>query len=74
MAEMTIHLLCDPDSGQKAIIVALRPEEDSVPYEHERQHRGLVQRLVEGLGKAVEGGQVILDREPELGPVALAGG
>ena len=74
MAEMTIHLLNDPDSGEKAIIVALRPEDDWVPHEHEQEHRRLVQRLVDGLDKAVEGGQVVLDREPELGPVLLSGG
>ncbi len=74
MAEMTIHLLCDPDSGRKAIVVGLRPEEDWVPHEHEQEHRRLLQRLVDGLGKAVAGGQVVLDREPELGAVLLSGG
>ena len=74
MARMTIHLLCDPDTGRKAIVVGLRSEEDWLPHEHEQEHRRLVQRLIPGLAKAAEGGQVVLDREPELGPVALAGG
>ena len=64
MAEMTIRLRTDPTTGKKDIIIDLKSDDDSMPHEHERQHRALVQRLVEGgLVKAEEVGKVIIERE-----------
>lgn len=66
MAEMTIRLLTDPATGKKDIIVSLRSDEDSLPHEHEQQHRALVEKLLEGGAIAAsEVGKVIVQREEE---------
>jgi hypothetical protein len=64
MAEMTIRLRCDPETGKKDIIISLRSDADALPHEHEQQHRALVDKLLEkGIVKAAELGQVIVERE-----------
>lgn len=66
MAEMTIRLRVDPETGKKDIIVSLTSDGDSLPHEHEQQHRTLVDKLVEGgLLKEGEAGKVIVEREEE---------
>ena len=47
MAEMTIRLRCDPETGKKDIIISLRSDADALPHEHEQQHRALVDKLLE---------------------------
>ncbi len=66
MAEMTIRLRVDPETGKKDIIVSLKSDADSLPHEHEQQHRHLVDQLVEG-GLLAEGevGKVVVEREEE---------
>ena len=66
MAEMTIQLRIDPESGKKDIVVSLRSDEDALPFEHEQQHRELVDKLIEGgVLKAGEAGKVIVERVEE---------
>jgi hypothetical protein len=66
MAEMTITLRVDPATGKKDIIVSLSSDADSLPHEHEQEHRALVEKLIEGgLVKAGEVGSVIVEREEE---------
>lgn len=66
MAEMTIRLRVNPETGKKDIVVNLRSDEDSLPHEHEQQHKQLVDKLIEGgLVSAAEVGQVIVQREEE---------
>jgi len=66
MAEMTIRLQIDPQTGKRDIIVTLRADDDSLPHEHEQQHRALVDKLIEGgLLKAGEAGRVIVERGEE---------
>lgn len=77
MAEMTIRLRCDPESGKKDIIISLRSDEDTLPHEHEQQHRALVEKLLErGLLKEGELGHIIVEREEEekqsSGPIGTA--
>jgi hypothetical protein len=73
MAEMTIRLRCDPATGKKDIIIALRSDEDVLPQEHEQQHRALVDKLIHGgLLKAGELGQIIVERERSEGEAAPA--
>jgi len=75
MAEMTIRLRCDPQTGKKDIIITLRSDPDALPHEHEQQHRALVDKLLEkGLIKASEVGQVVVEREQtEKEPAVPAG-
>ncbi len=64
MAEMTIQLVCDPETGKKDIVVTLRSDEDALPHEHEQQHRALVDKLIEGgMLKAGEVGKIVVERE-----------
>jgi hypothetical protein len=66
MAEMTIRLRINPETGKKDIIVSLSSDEDALPQEHEQQHRALVDRLLEGgVLAAAELGQVVVEREEE---------
>jgi hypothetical protein len=68
MAQMTIHLRCDPATGKKDIIVSLKSDEDALPMEHEQQHRALVEKLIHGgLLQASEVGKVIVEREETKG-------
>ena len=48
MAEMTIRLRTDPTTGKKDIIIDLKSDDDSMPHEHERQHRGLCRDSLRG--------------------------
>ena len=66
MAEMTIRLRTNPETGKKDILISLRSDEDALPHEHEQQHRALVDRLIEGgLLKAGEEGKVVVEREED---------
>lgn len=66
MAEMTIRLCRDPQTGKQNIIVKLRSDEDALPREHEQMHRALVDKLIEGgILKAGEAGQLVIEREEE---------
>jgi hypothetical protein len=68
VAEMTIRLRVDPETGKKDILVSLASDADALPHEHEQQHRQLVDRLVEGgLLKQGEVGKVVIEREEESG-------
>ena len=73
MAQMTISLRCDPETGKKDIVVKLLSDPDALPLEHEQQHRALVDKLIEGgIVKATEVGKVVIERqEEEKVPVAL---
>lgn len=68
MAQLTIRLQINPDTGKKDLIVALRSDEDALPHEHEQLHQQLVERLLEGgVLRADEVGQVVIERE-EVSP------
>ena len=68
MPQLTIRLRCDPETGKKDIIISLRGDEDSLPHEHEQQHRALVEKLLEGgVLKAGELGQIVVERETKEG-------
>lgn len=66
MAEMTIRLHSDPETGKKDIIVSLEKDAELLPHEHETLHRELLERLIEGgVLTAGEAGQFVVQREPE---------
>lgn len=75
MAEMTIRLQIDPETGKKDIVISLKSDEDLLPHEHEQEHRSLVERLIEGGAiQAGEVGKIIVEREEETGIAAPAEG
>jgi hypothetical protein len=47
MAEMTLRLRCDPQTGKKDLVVTLRSDEDALPHEHEQMHQALVEKLIQ---------------------------
>lgn len=65
MAELTIRLRRDPDTGKHDIIIDMKSDEDALPHEHEQMHRQLVEKLIgkENVGK------VVVERESEATPV-----
>ena len=66
MAEMTIRLIPDPDTGKKNIIISLKSDADALPHEHEQQHRLLADKLIQGgIIKASELGKISVVREEE---------
>jgi hypothetical protein len=66
MAEMTIRLRTNPETGKKDIIISLRSDEDALPHEHEQQHRALVDKVLnKGLVQASELGDIVVEREEE---------
>jgi hypothetical protein len=63
MAELTIQLLRNPQTGKHDIIIKLHSDPDTLPLEHERLHREQVAKL---LGKKTdELGQLIITRDAE---------
>lgn len=66
MAEMTIRLRVNPQTGKKDIVVSLRGDDDSLPHEHEQQHRKLVEKLMaSGLLDQGEAGNIVIERLEE---------
>lgn len=66
MAELTIMLRRDPNTGKQNIIIKLDSEPDALPIEHEQMHRSLVEKIT-GL-KPEDFGEVIVERESEGQP------
>jgi hypothetical protein len=69
MAELTIHLRRDPQTGKQDIVITLRSDEDALPHEHEQMHREMVEKIIgkENVGK------VIVEREPGKEPTSPIG-
>jgi hypothetical protein len=66
MAELTIRLRRDPETGKHDILIDLDSDADALPHEHEQMHRAAVEKL---LGKD-NVGKVIVEREEEKAPAA----
>jgi hypothetical protein len=66
MAEITIRLRRDPQSGKHDIIIDMESDQDALPHEHEQMHRAAVEKLIgkENVGK------VIIEREQDAAPTA----
>ena len=65
MAELTIRLRKDPETGKHDIIIDMTSDEDALPHEHEQMHRELVEKVI---GKN-NVGKVIIEREDDKAPV-----
>ena len=64
MAEMTIRLIPDPETGKKNIIISLTGDQDALPHEHEQMHRAIVNKLLGASKiKAEEIGHIEITRE-----------
>lgn len=63
MAEVTIRLVVDKVTGRKDVVISYTSDADALPFEHEDEHKRIVDRLLEGgLVKASELGNVVVER------------
>lgn len=63
MAEITIRLVYNLETGKKDIYVDFESEEDALPIEHEKEHRQIVAQLLgQGVLEADEVGDVSVQR------------
>jgi len=69
MAELTIRLRRDPETGKHDILIDLDSDADALPHEHEQMHRALVEKVVGKLGQE-NVGKIIVEREEEKAPAA----
>jgi hypothetical protein len=61
VAQVTIMLRRDPQTGKQNIIIKLDSEADALPQEHEQMHRELVEKV---FGKKLEDfGEIIVERD-----------
>ncbi len=63
MAEVTLRLEVDPTTKKKNLIISYESDSDSLPMEHEEDHKRLVDGLIEGGAlKAADLGEIIVER------------
>ncbi len=66
MAEVTIRLRHNPETGERELVVAFESDSDALPFEHEQDHRGAVEAL---LGASVtqlqQAAEVSREEQPE---------
>ena len=72
MAELTILLRRDPETGRQNIVVKLDSDPDALPIEHEQLHKRIVEKLVGKGMKPEDLGEVIITREGDVQPVQPA--
>jgi len=66
MPEAILRLHTDPETGERQLVVKYVSDPDALPFEHEDDHRALVEQVLEdGLdGRAVERVTVGISAEP----------
>lgn len=63
MAEITIRLRYNTQTGKKDLLIDYHSDDDALPIEHEQDHRALVEGLLgKGVLKADEVGDVVVRR------------
>lgn len=65
MADITIRLLYNLETGKKDVFVDFVSDDDALPIEHEQHHRQVIEELLgKGILKADEVGDVNVSRVP----------
>ncbi|MDX9721738.1 MAG: hypothetical protein RBU37_13390 [Myxococcota bacterium] len=65
MAEITIHMVFNKQSGKKDIHIHYDSDQDALPFEHEKAHREVVEQLLgKGILRPDELGAVKVERSP----------
>lgn len=68
MANLILRLQIDPATGKKDVLIKYESDPDSLPMEHEEEHRRIVDKLIAGGAlKASELGRIIIEREVPAG-------
>ena len=64
MAEVTLRLRVNPETGRREVVVDYTSDSDALPIEHEEEHRRLAGKVVEG---GLNGPKVKVSREGDSG-------
>ena len=63
MAEITIRLRYNAQTGKKDLLIDYHSDDDALPLEHEQEHREIVERLLgQGILNTDEVGEVVVSR------------
>jgi len=69
MGQVTLRMRTDPVTGKRVIAIEYESDSSALPFEHEEEHRQLVDKVLEGgTMKARDKGKVLVDREQEGAP------
>ena len=70
MAQITIRLRYNLQTGKKDLLIDYHSDDDALPIEHEQDHRGIVEQLLgRGVLRADEVGDVVVRRvQPQSHP------
>ena len=68
MAEITLRLRVDPQTGRKTVLVDYASDSDALPIEHEQEHRAFVDKLIAaGVLTEEDRDNVVIERETAPG-------
>jgi len=63
MAQITIRLRYNTQTGKKDLLIEYHSDDDALPIEHEQDHRALIEGLLgKGVLSADEVGEVVVSR------------
>lgn len=70
MAEVTIRMISNPLTGKRDIYIEYESEDDALPHEHEKEHKGIIEQLLgKGILQPDDVGQIKVGRvQPGTGP------
>lgn len=70
MAEVTIRMISNPVTGKRDIYIEYESEDDALPHEHEKEHKGIIEQLLgKGILQPDDVGQVKVGRvQPGAAP------
>lgn len=69
MAEITVRMVFNHETGKKDIWIDFESDEDALPFEHEKQHRDVIRKLLgSGVLQPDELGEVVVKRGREKAP------
>jgi len=70
MAEITVRMVFNRETGKKDIWIDFESDEDALPFEHEKQHREVIGKLLgSGVLQPNELGDVVVKRGRETAPL-----
>lgn len=63
MASVTIRLVIDKATGKKDVVISYASDSDALPFEHEDEHKRVVDKLIEGGAlSAADLGKIVVER------------
>jgi len=66
LAEVTLRLRTDPQTGKKSVVIQYSSDTDALPMEHEADHKKIVDQLIEaGALDEEDRDAIVIERLPE---------